>query len=175
MAGPWRLAATSLLILGSILVGSPLLAAAPKGPLQILIEPSKRIYSSREGLMVKVVFKARERVKLCLEKDILSQMQWSVTKYGTGKLAVAPLVMRDNSELFNQRVKILWLEPGESTMFRINLKRLKFTGGESWDAAEYSVTTSFNLCEQTPGEEYNPGGKEIPIQAENSGWLMIMK
>ncbi len=124
--------------------------------------------------MVKFVFKARERVKLCLEKDILTQLQLTLSKSGKGILPLEPLVVKDTRELFQQNLKVLWLDPGESTLFRANLKRFQFANGEEWTPAEYSISAKFSLCEQTPTDYVDPAAPETLIESENTGWFMIM-
>ncbi len=143
-------------------------------PITLEIEPVKRIYSSREGVMVKFVLKATDRVKLCLAKDILSQVQVNIHRSGSGKMGMKPLVLRDNSEIFQQRLKVRWLESGESVVLRANLKRFQFANGTQWTPGEYHIGATFNLCEQTPNEEVTVSEKEIPIQSTRTGWFMIM-
>jgi hypothetical protein len=142
-------------------------------PIKLLIEPTKRIYSFREGLMVQFVLKATRRTKVCLEKDIMSQMQVRISRSGS-LLPVEPLVLKDNRLIYHQSMQIRWLEPGEQLLFRANLKRFRFAGGESWEPGEYTVNATFNLCEQNGVDDYDPAGEEIPVEAEAPGWLMIM-
>lgn len=153
---------------------SPLSKAADPPGLKLEVEPVKRIYSDREGLMVKFIFKAQSKTKLCLDNDILSQMQISIYRPGSGKLALQPLVLRDNSVIFQQPMQVRWLESGDSLTLRANLKRFKFANGESWEPGEYNVNATFNLCEQTPAEYVTDSGQEIPIKAARQGWFMIM-
>ncbi len=143
-------------------------------PVRLEIEPVKRIYSSREGIMVKFIFTAQARTKLCLEKDVLSQMQVNFYRPGVGKLPVQPLVLRDNKEIFKEKPKVQWLESGESLTLRANLKRFRFAGGEHWIPGEYSVGATFNLCEQTEDVEVSDEGLEIPVKTTRQGWFMIM-
>ena len=87
-------------------------------PLTLTLEPTKRIYSSREGVSVKLVFRANQRVKLCLDEDILSQVQVAIARSGQGEMPLQPLVMRDNSELFERPRKIRWLDSGSRARSR---------------------------------------------------------
>ena len=141
--------------------------------LTLLVEPSKRIFSSREGLMVKFTLKAAERTKVCIERDILSQLTLNISRSGE-LLPIQPLVVKDNRQLFREQMKIRWLESGESLSFRANIKRIQFANGEPWEPGEYNVTGSFGLCEQTPDQFYDPAGEETPVRSKNSGWFMIM-
>jgi hypothetical protein len=83
-------------------------AAAPRGqasappapPVEMRLAPLKDIYSRREGIVMQFIFTAKAKTKLCLDKDILSQMQLSVYRSGEGKLPLQPLVIKDNSHLF---------------------------------------------------------------------------
>ncbi len=142
-------------------------------PLALLLEPEKRIYSSREGVMVKFILKATQRVKVCYAKDILSQMQLKISRSGH-PLALQPLVVQDNSEIFQQPVNSRWLEPGQSLTFRSNLKRFHFAAGERWEPAEYTVSATFGLCDQAEDQPYDPAGKEMPIRTVMPAWFMIM-
>jgi hypothetical protein len=148
--------------------------AADTPGLKLEVAPVKQIYSNREGLMVKFILTARTRTKLCLAKDLLSQMQVDISRSGVGKLPLQPLVLRDNSALFSEKLKIHWLEPGESLTLRANLKRYRFNDGEVWKPGDYSVGATFNLCEQTADEQVMPGGKEVPVRSVRQGWFMIM-
>jgi len=148
--------------------------AGDLGGLQLTIEPIKQIFSNHEGLVAKFTFLARSRTKLCLDKDLLSQMQVSISKSGTGKLPLKPLVIQDNSQIFQEPMKVVWLESGESLSLRANLKRYQFDGGEQWTPGEYSVNATFNLCEQTPEPVVTDPGKETPVKASGQGWFMIM-
>lgn len=142
-------------------------------PLEFTAEPTKRIYSFREGVMVKFILKATRPAKVCLEKDVLTQMQVHISRSGE-ELPLQPLVVKDNRLMFHQPMKIRWLEPGEQLLFRANLKRFQFAGGETWEPGEYNITATFNLCEQTDSVEYDPAGQEVPIKTEQPGWFMIM-
>lgn len=148
--------------------------ARPSQKLRLEIEPAKRIYSSREGLMVKFTFTALSKTKLCLDKDLLSQMQFSVFRPGTGKLQLQPLVVRDNSQIFAEPMQIRWLDSGESLTLRANLKRFKFANGEHWDPGEYNVSAVFHLCAQNASETVDASGPEIPVPTARQGWFMIM-
>jgi len=142
-------------------------------PLRVQAIPIKNIYSSKEGVVVKFVFTAREKVRLCLEKDFLSQMQLKINKSGV-TMPLKPLVSLDQGKMFHQQTRIYWLEPGESIMLRTNLKRYKFDQSHTWEPAEYTVNGTFNLCSQTGGEEYSPLEEETPVPFEKPGWFMIM-
>ncbi len=142
--------------------------------LRLEIEPTKQIYSSREGLVVKLTFTANEKTKLCLAKDILSQMQVSISRPGQGKLALQPLIIQDNSKIFHEPMKVQWLESGQRVTLRANLKRYRFVNTAQWTPGEYNVNATFNLCEQTPMEVVTEPGVEIPVKAVQQGWFMIM-
>jgi len=142
-------------------------------PLVLILEPEKRIYSSREGVMVKFIFKASRRVKVCYAKDILSQMQLKISQ-GGHNLPLQPLVVQDNSQIFQQPMNIRWLESGQSMTFRSNLKRFKFAEGDQWDPAEYNVSATFGLCDQSEDQPYDPAGKEVPVRTTIPSWFMIM-
>ena len=146
---------------------------APAG-LKMEIQPTKQIYSIREGLVMKFIFTAQAKTKLCLDKDIFSQMQVTIAKPGIGKVPLKPLVLKDNSQMFQEPMKVQWLEAGESMTLRANLKRFQFDSGETWAPGEYSVNAVFNLCEQTPAEKVTEPGQEIPIKSVGQGWFMIM-
>lgn len=148
--------------------------AADSPTLRLEVEPVKRIYSIREGLMVKFTFTAQSRTKLCLNDDILSQVQIDIYRPGSGKLALQPLVIQDNSVIFQKPMRVQWLDSGESLTLRANLKRFKFANAEKWEPGEYNVNATFNLCEQTPAEYVTNPGKEIPVKAVRQGWFMIM-
>lgn len=151
-------------------------AAAPQSAiLQMQLVPLNGIYSIREGLVMQFIFTAKAKTKLCLDKDILSQMQLSVFRSGQGKLPLKPLVIKDNSHLFMEPMRVVWLESGQSLTVRANLKRFQFDGGASWVPGEYNADAIFNLCEQTPVEPVTEPGHEIPIKAARQGWFMIME
>lgn len=163
----------SIILVAFCLMASVGQAGEPVG-LRLEIEPTKQIYSVREGLVVKLVFKANQKTKLCLAKDILSQMQVSISRPGQGKLALQPLVIKDNSTIFQEPMKVLWLESGQSLTLRANLKRYHFLDTDQWTPGEYNVSATFNLCEQTPAEIVTDPGQEIPVKAVRQGWFMIM-
>jgi hypothetical protein len=142
--------------------------------LKLRLEPTKQIYSNHEGLVMKFIFMAQSKTKLCLDKDILSQMQITIAQPGQGKIPLKPLVLTDNSQIFQEPMKVLWLEAGDSVTLRANLKRFQFDGGNQWAPGEYSVNAVFNLCEQTPAEVVTDPGKEIPVKSTGQGWFMIM-
>lgn len=123
--------------------------------------------------MVKFTFTAQSKTKLCLANDIMSQMNIGIYRPGSGKLPLAPMVIQDNSVIFQKPLQVRWLEAGDSITLRANLKRLKFANGEPWSPGEYNINATFNLCEQTP-VEYTTSGPEIPVKAAKPGWLMIM-
>jgi hypothetical protein len=148
-------------------------AGEPVG-LRLEIEPIKQIYSIREGLVVKLIFKANQKTKLCMAKDILSQMDIAIFRPGQGKLALQPLVIKDNSTIFQEPMKVQWLESGQSLTLRANLKRYQFLDTDQWTPGEYNVSATFNLCEQTPAERVTDPGREIPVRAVRQGWFMIM-
>jgi hypothetical protein len=142
--------------------------------LKLTLEPIKDIYSNGVGLMMKFVFTARTRVKLCLDRDLLSQMQVDIVRSGDGKIPLQPLVITDNSELFQRPMQVRWLDPGQTVALRANLKRYQFGGGYTWGPGEYTVGATFNLCEQTPTEEVDPAAPETLVRSAGRGWFMIM-
>lgn len=147
-------------------------------PVTLSIEPSKQIFSSREGLVLQFTWKAKGMVKLCLAKDLLSQVQIGISRSGRGKLPVQPLTLRDNSQMFQpvvqEPMRVYRLKAGQSITRRANLKRYRFEENEEWVPGEYSVTATFHLCEQTPGETGTDSETEIPIRAVRPAWFMIM-
>jgi hypothetical protein len=142
--------------------------------LRLEIEPTKQIYSNREGLVVKLTLTANEKTKLCLAKDILSQMQISISRPGQGKMALQPLIIQDNSKIFQEPMKVQWLDSGQRVTLRANLKRFRFVDSEQWTPGEYNVNATFNLCAQTPTDVVTEPEVEIPIKAVKQGWFMIM-
>ena len=143
--------------------------------LQMRLLPQKEIFSSREGLVMQFIFTAKAKTKLCLDKDILSQMQVSIFKSGQGKMPLKPLVIKDNSHLFLEPMKVVWLEAGQNLTVRANLKRFDLDGGAIWTPGEYSADATFNLCEQTPVVPVTEPGQETPVKASRLGWFMIME
>ncbi|MEB3286308.1 MAG: hypothetical protein VKJ04_02275 [Vampirovibrionales bacterium] len=162
---------------------------AKTDPLELTLETTQNIYSSRQGLMMKLEIVAKERVKVCLAKDIMSQLQVKVYKSGVSK-PLKPLVINDNSEIFNQPTNNRWFDPGEKMTYRINLKRLGFADGSAWLPGEYSATATYMLCPQTVDKpkfedryesfdafdknEAESEGEDIPIKAKKMAWFMIM-
>lgn len=142
--------------------------------LLLQVEPAKQIFSSREGLVTRFTFKAQSKTKLCLDKDILSQVQVTISRSGTGKLPLKPLVIKDNSQIFQEPMKVVWLEAGQSLTLRANLKRYQFDGAEQWIPGEYSIGATFNLCEQTPAQNVTDPGRETSVPSQRQGWFMIM-
>lgn len=147
--------------------------AQEKPLLNISIEPIKRIYSSREGLMTNFIFEANRKTKLCVAKDIMTQMDITVSQAGQ-KVTLKPLVVTDIEKLYQKKAKEIWLEPGETISFRLNLRRLMFASGKSWKPGEYSINTTFHLCPQDISDPDSMLFNEIPIEATQPGWLMIM-
>lgn len=161
-------------IILSLAMAGVLSHAAGSAPVSMRVEPAKQIYTRREGLMMKFTFTAREKTKLCLDKDPLTQMQLTIHRAGHGKMELQPLVVRDNRALLERNMKVRWLEPGEQVVLRANIKRLGFAGGGAWEPGEYSVRAVFHLCEQTPNPEVTDIGREIPVSTDRPGWFMIM-
>jgi len=143
--------------------------------LQLRLAPQKQIFSQREGLVMQFIFTAKSKTKLCLDKDILSQMQVSLYQAGVGKLPLKPLVIKDNSHLFLEPMRVVWLDSGQTMTVRANLKRFQLDGGSIWSPGEYSVDATFNLCEQTPVEPVTDPGHETPVKAAGPAWFMIME
>lgn len=167
----WTLFTIILVLL--LIVGGQVRAGETPG-LQLTVSPAKQIFSNREGLVALFTFKAQAKTKLCLAEDILSQMQVNISRSGTGKLPLKPLVIKDNSQIFQEPMRVVWLESGQSLTLRANLKRYQFDGGELWTPGEYSVAATFNLCEQTPALKVTDPGQEIPVKSNGQGWFMIM-
>ena len=143
--------------------------------MQLRLEPLKSIYSHREGVVMQFVFTAQTKTKLCLDKDILSQLSVSLFRAGQGRLPVQPIVIQDNSQLFMEPMRVVWLSPGQQMTLRANLKRFQLDGGATWLPGEYSADATFNLCEQTPVEPVTEPGREIPVKAVRPAWFMIME
>jgi hypothetical protein len=154
---------------------SSAVSAAPSSLLQLQLVPQKNIFSRREGIVMQFIFTAKAKTKLCLDKDILSQMQVTLARSGSGKLPLKPLVIKDNSHLFLATMGVVWLESGQSLTVRANLKRFELDGGSTWAPGEYSADATFNLCEQTPVEPVTEPGHETPVKAARPGWFMIME
>ncbi len=146
----------------------------PDVPIALAIEPQKQIYTAREGLMVRFVFKARQPARVCFEKDPLSQFNFSVYRSGTGELPLQPVVTHDTRVLFDQRPSVFELASGDVHVYRLNLKRLHFRQGEAWTPGDYTVKATFNLCEQAEGKHWDPSGQEIPLKAVQPARFMIM-
>lgn len=165
----------SLLLMSLTLLFTPnfVLAGEPN-PVQLEIIPLKQIYTGHDGLIMKLVFMAKAKTKLCLGKNILGQMQFTVGRAGVGKLPLKPLIIKDNSQIFEQPMKVLWLEAGQSVTLRANLKQFSPDGGERWLPGEYNVGAVFNLCEQNQLEPVTDPGRETPIPSIRQGWFMIM-
>ena len=87
--------------------------APGRSPLRLEIVPAKQLYSNREGLTVQFKLTAFSLTKVCLDKDILSQMQVGLFRSGS-KLPLQPLVITDNSQRFKIPMEVRWLDPGES-------------------------------------------------------------
>lgn len=145
----------------------------PPTLLKITLSPQAEIYSSHQGLMMTMVLQANQRAKVCLAKDIMTQMDFKVSQAGVN-LPLKPLVVNDNSTIFQQPVVIKWLDPGQKLTYRINLKRFQFADGQAWKPAEYHVSATYHLCEQNDSKTYDPAGDEIPIKTQKPAWFMIM-
>jgi hypothetical protein len=165
---------TALLFCGLSGLAQPGREAAQGPPLVLGIESSKQIFSSREGLVLQFTWTAKGPVKLCLAKDLLSQVQIDISRSGRGKLPVQPLTLRDNSRIFQEAMRVYRLKAGESITRRANLKRYRFNEDEGWVPGEYNVAATFHLCEQTAAETVTDPGTEIPIRAARPAWFMIM-
>ena len=123
--------------------------------------------------MVKLTLKANRRAKVCLAKDILTQVRLKVSKSGQ-ITPLKPLVVEDNSTLFDEPVIVKWLDPGQSLTFRTNLKRLNFANGDKWEPAEYNVAATYQLCDQTEDKAYDPAGRELSVPTQKIAWFLIM-
>ncbi len=150
-------------------------ADAPQSDLlKMTIEPLKQIFSSHEGLVILFKWTAKNPVTLCLARDFLSQTQISISRSGRGKLSLQPLIVHDNSTIFQEPMQVYHLKTGDSITRRANLKRYHFDDGENWVPGEYTVEATFNLCEQTLAEPITDPGQESTIRATRPGWFMIM-
>lgn len=152
-----------------------------KPPISLRLETTQNIYSSRQGLMIRLELIANERAKVCIADDIMSQLQVKVNKSGVS-IPLKPLVVNDNSTVFRGPSQHKWLEPGQKLTYHINLKRLKFADGTQWMPGEYSASAVYMLCPQikdkpetelTPLEEDEPGD-DIPVKSTKPVWFMIM-
>jgi hypothetical protein len=143
-------------------------------PLVLRVEPVKSIYRLREGVTLQFTLTAQEPVRLCLEKDPLTQFQFQVTRGGKGQIPLEPLVVNDNRELYFEKMRIIDLKPGQTFPYRANLKRLNPAKGEKWLAGDYSVQTTFNLCDQKAGLTFDSSGRETPIKAQGVGRFLIV-
>jgi hypothetical protein len=152
----------------------PATASSQSDLLRLTIEPLKEIFSSHEGLVMLFKWTAKNPVTLCLTKDFLSQTQVNIYRSGRGKLPLQPLIVRDNTTLYQEPMQVYHLKTGDSISRRANLKRYHFGEGESWIPGEYNVEASFNLCEQTLNEPITDPGQESVIHAVKTGWFMIM-
>ncbi len=146
---------------------------SPQPPIKFRLEPTKRIFTSREGVRVKLVFTATQRTKLCLKKDVLSHLSIDVYRAGQ-RVLMQPLTVKDTSVLFKQTPKVYWLEAGDSLVRMASLKRYTFKDGSAWFPAEYSVSGRFDLCEQNDRNEVDLLEDAIPVEAEHDAWFMIM-
>ncbi|MBY0405818.1 MAG: hypothetical protein K2X66_18085 [Cyanobacteria bacterium] len=155
--------------------------ARPKAPpkelpyLSLSIEPVKTIFRNHEGLPMKFIFKAYKATRLCLEKDPMSQFQFQVLRGGAGMLPIAPLVVTDTRELYFEKIRRIDLKPGDIYPIRANLKRFDFSEGEKWLPGDYTVSATFNLCDQSEqAKQDSSGGKEIPIKSTQNGRFIIL-
>lgn len=142
--------------------------APPRNALQVDVAAQKQIFSRREGVMLRVQFKALQPVRLCMEKDPLTQFRFRVYRSGQGELALAPLVSRDTRVMFGQRLAVHNLASGEVFAYRVNLKRLQFLDGNSWESGDYAVNAAFLLCPQAEGLP------ETTLPATSAARFMIM-
>jgi hypothetical protein len=155
--------------------------ARPKAPpkelpyLSLSIEPVKTIFRNHEGLPMKFIFKAYKATRLCLEKDPMSQFQFQVLRGGAGVLPIAPLVVTDTRELYFEKIRRIELKPGDVYPIRANLKRFDFSEGEKWLPGDYTVSATFNLCDQSEqAKQDSSAGKEIPIKSTQNGRFIIL-
>jgi hypothetical protein len=166
LIGKSRFAAFStLLVLTTTVLTST--ALAEDIPLDFKLEPSKQIFSHSEGLVMVATWLAKHPVKLCLAKDLLGQMQVEISRSGKGKLSIQPLVIQDNSHLYQEPLQVLNLQTGQSIRRRVNLKRYHFGDGEHWVAGDYTVKASFTLC----GNDNGSAESTLPSRA---AYFMLM-
>ncbi len=165
----------SFIILALVAAASTLGYAAGTAPppLRLEIQPSKQIFSNHEGIVTMLKLTATTRTKVCLANDILSQIEMTINRSGVGSLPLLPMVIEDKSQFYQEPLRIVWLEAGQSMSLRLNLKRYLFANGERWKPGNYSTTGTFNLCEQTPATTVTDTGQEIPIKAQQSSGFMI--
>jgi hypothetical protein len=153
-------------------------------PLELTISSQKQIYTSREGIMIRMNFLALQPVDLCLQKDPLSQFDITIFRSGLGPLRLKPMVVQDNSVLFAEKTRVFHLNPGDNLPYRANLKRVHFARNDGWEAGDYTVSVNFHLCDPTVGKKIreNPfletntlGGKEGNIPSLQPARFMIME
>lgn len=142
-------------------------------PVRLEIEPEEGIMTRAQGVPVRFIITAVRPVKLCLEKDPLTQFQLQISRQGHGPLPVEPLVVRDTRELFYQKIRVVELKPGQHYPYRANLRRLTFTNGEQWKPGDYTISATFNLCDQATAGNADSSGKEVPIKAKALGRFMV--
>jgi hypothetical protein len=164
-----RLAFIPRLVLSAlVLLALPTFSQAADPGLEFTLEPSKQIFSHSEGLVMIATWLAKRPVKLCLAKDLLGQMQVEITRSGTGKLALQPLVVQDNSKLYEEPLQDILLQTGQSIRRRVNLKRYQFADGEHWVEGDYTVKATFTLC---PPEG---GAVESKVPSRQAAFFMLM-
>ena len=144
------------------------LSWAEEVPVEFRMEANKQIFSHSEGLVMILSWLAKKPTKLCLAKDLLSQTQVEISRSGRGKLTLEPLVIEDKSKLLDMPAQVLNLQTGQVIRRRVNLKRFHFSGGEHWDAGDYTVKATFSLCTGEGKEE------EILLPAKQSAYFMLM-
>jgi len=152
-------------------------------PVEMTIVPKREIFTLREGLQIQMVFRALQPVDICFQKDPLTQFDIEVYRSGKGPLKKAPLVVQDTSVLFDQALKIVHLNPGQAIPYRVSLKRINFLGGDLWTPGDYTITSTFHLCDQVAAAKLQATptvdatfveGKDTLVKAVNRGHFMIM-
>jgi hypothetical protein len=142
-------------------------------PLILTLKSTKDIYRKREGVQVTFLLKAQEPIRLCLEKDPLTQFQFTAYRGGKGVLSLEPYVAKDTRELYFEKMRIIDLKPGQAFPYRANIKKLVPANGEKWIPGDYSLGATFNLCDQTQAFRNDSAGKDMPIKGKNLARFMI--
>ncbi len=133
----------------------------------------KSIVNRRESWPVRFHFKALSPVKLCTQPDPMGQFGFQLSRGGTA-VPLDPLVVMDPTELLERRPQVRVLQPGQTATLRGNLKRLK--PAQPWQPGEYTVRSTFHLCEQTELSPlfYEISGPDIPIPVQNTARFLVI-
>jgi hypothetical protein len=142
-------------------------------PLILMLKSTKDIYRKREGIQVTFLLKAQEPIRLCLEKDPMTQFQFTAYRGGKGALPLEPYVSKDTRELYFEKMRIIDLKPGQAFPYRANIKQLVPSNGEKWIPGDYSLGATFNLCDQTQAFRNDSAGRDTPVKGKNLARFMI--